>query len=257
MAAKVPVVFNSSDKGIPGDLLSAFDCSFKEADFCTFLKDMKDASADLVLTDPPYAISRKTGFSSVGKNSVERFAVSMEFGKWDKAEIDLDKLATAMFRILKSSGTAIVFYDVWKFNFLANAMIKAGFKQLRLITWEKTNPVPLNSKRNYLTNSREVAVLGVKGGKPVFHGKYDRGIYRYPIPNNGKRYHPTQKPVDLMIELIKKHSNEGQLVVDPFVGSGTTGIAAARTGRRFTGCDTHKKYIEIAWERLEKETQQG
>ena len=149
------------------------------------------------------------------------------------------KFADSIFRVLKTGGTAIVFYDIWKFNYLADAMDKAGFKQLRFITWEKTNPVPLNSKRNYLTNSREC--------KPVFHSEL---VYHYPIPNNGKRYHPTQKPLDLMIELIKKHSDEDQLVVDPFAGSGTMGVAAIQTKRKFAGCDTDARYVEIAKKRL-------
>jgi len=229
------------------------DCVIERADYRAFLKCIPMGSVDLILTDPPYAISRKTGFSALGKNSVERFAVSMEFGKWDIAEIDVKKLSEAMYRVLKTGGTAIVFYDLWKFNYLASAMEKAGFKQLRLIHWEKTNPVPLNSKVNYLTNGREVAVLGVKRGKPTFHGEYDNGVYKYPIPNNGKRYHPTQKPLELMIDLIKKHSNKGNTVVDPFLGSGTTAVAAVNNGRKFVGCDTDEKYIKIARDRVEKE----
>ena len=179
----------------------------------------------------------------------------MEFGRWDTCEIDTEGLARNMYRVLKSSGTAIVFYDLWKFNHLAQVMKKAGFKQLRLILWEKTNPVPLNSKRNYLTNSREVAVLGVKGGKPTFNSEYDNGVYKYPIPNNGKRYHPTQKPLALMIDLIEKHSRQGQLVIDPFCGSGTTAVAAVRAGRRFAGCDTDSNYIKTARQRVEDEKQ--
>jgi len=216
---------------------------------------MPTRSVDLILTDPPYAISRKTGFSALGENSVARFAVSMEFGQWDSAEIDVAALSAAMYSVLRSGGTAIVFYDVWKFNYLASAMTAAGFKQLRLIHWEKTNPVPLNSKVNYLTNSREIAVLGVRRGKPTFHGEYDNGVYQYPIPNNGGRYHPTQKPLELMIDLINKHSNKGDTVVDPFLGSGTTAVAAVHQVRKFAGCDTNEKYIKIARDRIAKEQQ--
>ena len=229
--------------------------NIEKADFRCFLAELSANSIDLILTDPPYAISRKTGFASIGRNSVARFAISMEFGEWDEAEIDLDQLAVGMFSALKPSGTANVFYDIWKFNYLAKAMVKAGFKQLRLIIWEKTNPVPLNSKRNYLTNSREIAVLGVKKGKPTFHGEYDNGVYHYPIPNNGKRYHPTQKPLGLMVELIKKHSDIGQMVVDPFVGSGTVGVAAIQADRRFAGCDLDEHYIEAARGRIEEAEQ--
>ena len=130
-------------------------------------------------------------------------------------------------------------------------MTAAGFVQIRLIIWQKTNPVPLNSKRNYLTNSREVAVLGVKGGKPTFNSEYDNGVYEYAIPNNGTRYHPTQKPLGLFRELILKHSNPGDLILDPFLGSGTTAVAADMEGRQFAGCDKDGEYVAIAQRRIQ------
>ena len=225
-------------------------CTIETTDFQDFLRKTPTGSVDLMLTDPPYAISRKTGFQSVGKRGVERFAVSMDFGAWDQDEIDLRALCDESYRVLRKGGTAIVFYDLWKISHLAEAMIEAGYKQLRLIEWQKTNPVPLNSKRNYLTNSREVAVLGVKVGKPIFNGEYDAGVYSYPIPNNGKRFHPTQKPLELFRDLVKKHSEEGARVIDPFIGSGTTALATLGLGRRFKGCDKDEHYAQIARERV-------
>ncbi|MBC6428216.1 MAG: site-specific DNA-methyltransferase [Cellvibrionales bacterium] len=222
--------------------------SVRTLDFARFLRTLPDGSVDLILTDPPYSISRKTGFSNV-KNGVERFAVSMDFGKWDHQEIDLCCLAELSYTVLRPGGTIIVFYDLWKITPLADALTSAGLKQLRFIQWTKTNPVPLNSKRNYLTNSREVAVLAVKGGKPTFNSEYDNGEYTHPIPRE-RRQHPTQKPLALMRQLVEKHSRVGDLVVDPFLGSGTTGVAAIETGRRFTGCDKDKEYSAMARARI-------
>ncbi len=226
-------------------------------DAFNMLTSIKPNSVDLILTDPPYTISRSTGFQDV-VNGVQRFAVSMDFGEWDKDIIDLDKLARLSYQSLKKHGAIIVFYDLWKITNLAEALNRAGFVQLRLIVWEKTNPVPLNSKRNYLTNSREIAVLGVKHSKPTFHSDYDNGVYRHAIPNgkDGGRFHPTQKPIDLMQQLIEKHSNPGELVVDPFLGGGSTAIAAWRCGRNFMGCDISEKYIRVAQERIVREIQQ-
>ena len=102
---------------------------------------------------------------------------------------------------------------------------KTGFKQIRFIEWVKTNPMPLNQKINYLTNCREIALLGVKGGKPTFNSKYDKGIYEFPIQAGKSRTHPTQKSLSLFEALIQKHTNEGDLVVDPFLGGGTTAFA--------------------------------
>ena len=230
-------------------------CIIQKADYRNFLRDIPNGTIDLVLTDPPYCISRDTGFKNCGPKSVERFAVNMNFGEWDKQDIDLTTLAELSYAALRQSGTCIVWYDLWKITTLADAMRFAGFCQIRMIEWQKSNPVPLNSKRNYLTNGREIAVLGVKGGKPTFNSEYDNGVYEYPIPNNGKRYHPTQKPIDLFCELISKHSNRGDLVIDPFLGSGTTAIAAVNQGRMFHGCDKDDDYVYIARERVADATQ--
>ena len=221
-------------------------------DWKKFMGDLHKDSVDLVLTDPPYTISRDTGFAKV-KNGVERFAVSMDFGKWDHEQIDLNAFAKACYRSLRQGGTAIVWYDLWKITELEQAMSLAGFKMIRLIIWQKTNPVPLNQSATYLSNSREVAVAGVKGGKPTFKSKYDNGIYSFPIPRHGgKRVHPTQKPECLFTELVEKHSDEGDLVVDPFIGSGTTGIACAKQNRNFMGCDIDLKYTKVARRRIKE-----
>ena len=221
------------------------------ADYRAFLASLDRNSVDLVLTDPPYTISKPTGFASV-VNGVPRFAVSMDFGPWDHKQIDLDAMAQAFFRVLRKGGAAIVWYDFWKAGEVKRTMERAGFKMLRLIVWQKTNPVPLNMKATYLSNSREIAVVGVKGGKPTFNSEYDAGIYRYPIPrHNGRRIHPTQKPVDLFAELILKHSNPGDLVIDPFLGAGTTAVAALTHDRRFKGCDIDPHYVSAACERVQ------
>ena len=212
------------------------------------LPRLEKESVDLFLIDPPYDISRKTGFSAVGDNSVDRFAVSMDFGKWDWGTTDLNTVCKEAYRSLRKGGSIIVFYDLWKISELSNWLIEAGFKQLRFLEWVKTNPVPINSKINYLTNSREVAVLAVKKGKPTFNSEYDNGMYQYPICHEKGRFHPTQKPFNLIRDLVVKHSNEGDVVVDCFSGSGTTAACCASERRNFIGCeldvDFHKKSIE-------------
>ena len=239
-------------------------CTIECSDFRDFLQSLDKNSVDLVLTDPPYTISRKTGFSSV-KKGVKRFAVSMDFGEWDHKQIDLEAFAKETYRVLRRGGTAIVWYDAWKTSYLHDAMVGAGFKMLRLVVWNKTNPVPLNSKSTYLTGSREMAVVGVKGGSPTFHSVYDSGDYEdiiedyeYPIPRHGgKRIHPTQKPMDLFRELILKHSNHGDLIVDPFLGSGTTAVAALQEGREFAGCDIDCHYVEASKKRVKLDAPQN
>ncbi|MCD8089048.1 MAG: site-specific DNA-methyltransferase [Clostridiales bacterium] len=217
-----------------------------------FLKTVESGSVSLVLIDPPYEVSRETNFSSgeAKGRDTDRFRVSMSFGKWDYGFFGLSEVVSECYRILKKSGTLICFYDLWKITTLREYFEKAKFKQLRFIEWLKTNPVPLNSRVNYLTNSREIALVGVKYGKPTFHSEYDNGIYPYPICHDKGRFHPTQKPLALFEELILKHSNEGDLVLDCFSGSGTTAVAAFNTNRSFIGCELSEEYYKKSLERL-------
>ena len=145
---------------------------------------------------------------------------------------------------LRKGGTMIMFFDIWKITILKELMEKHKFKQIRFIEWIKTNPQPLNSKTNYLTNCREIALLGVKGGKPTFNSKYDNAIYQFPLQGGKGRFHPTQKSLKLFEELIEKHSNEGDVVMDTFLGGGTTAIACKNRQRRFKGCEISKEYYE-------------
>ena len=180
---------------------------FENTDSLSFMATLQKGEVDLVLTDPPYIISHETGFKSV-KEGVQRFAVETEFGDWDRPEnfsmSDLEASVKEYYRVLRDGGTAIIFCDLWKVSYIKEMMERHKFKQIRFIDWVKTNPVPLNSKRNYLTNSREVAILGVKKSKPTFNSEYDSGLYRYPICHDRGRFHSTQKPLAFMEELVKK-----------------------------------------------------
>ena len=218
-----------------------------------YIKNIKDNSIDLILIDPPYEISRDTNFASgekTGKNT-DRFRVSMDFGEWDKNFDGLELIIKEGYRVLRPGGTFICFYDLWKIETLKKYFDNNNYKQVRFIEWLKTNPVPLNSKINYLTNSREVAISAIKISKPTFNSQYDNGLYNYPICHDKGRFHPTQKPLELIEDLIKKHSNEGDIVLDCFAGSCTTGVAALKLKRNFMGCELDKEYFDKSMKRLE------
>ena len=149
----------------------------KQQDAYEFLQEIPNDSIDLILTDPPYEISKPSGFidsltkpdgSPQSERTLRRFGISLDFGEWDKNEINLLPYIQEMYRILRPSGTMIMFYDLWKITLLKNMMEDSKFKQIRFIEWIKTNPVPINSKINYLTNSREIALTAVKKSKPKF-----------------------------------------------------------------------------------------
>ena len=188
----------------------------------------------------------KQNFMKFGSIYGSKYSVQTEYGDWDKnftMEI-LDEFVGKYYKKLKKGGTLIIFFDIWKITPLKELMEKHKFKQIRFIEWIKTNPQPLNSKINYLTNCREIALLGVKGGKPTFNSKYDNAIYQFPLQGGKNRFHPTQKSLLLFEELIKKHSNEEDTVLDTFLGSGTTAVACRNTNRKFKGCEILKEYYD-------------
>ena len=254
----------------------------------TLLEKIENKSVNLILTDPPYIVSRDSGmdkhYNKVKENEEKnikfikseeewemfkiekgvvddskkdnymrygsiygkKYAVKTQFGDWDNEFTieTLDNFIKEYYKKLKPGGTLIMFFDIWKITTLKDLFEKHKFKQLRFIEWIKTNPQPRNSKVNYLTNCREIALVGVKGGKPTFNSEYDNGIYKYPLQGGKNRFHPTQKSLALFEDLIKKHSNEGDMIMDTFLGSGTTAIACKNTNRKFVGCEVLQEYYE-------------
>ena len=197
----------------------------------------------------------KADFLKYGSIYGKKYAVTTKYGKWD-SEFTVERLGLFIkhfYRILKTGGTCIIFFDLWKITHLREMLESEKFKQIRLVEWIKTNPQPINSNINYLTNCREIALLGIKKSKPTFNSKYDKGIYEYPLQGGKQRFHPTQKSLPLFEDLIKKHSNEGDLVLDCFAGSATTAIAAMNTNRRFIGCEMEEEYYNKSLERINEQ----
>lgn len=215
-------------------------------------------SIDLILIDPPYIISKDSNFKNYSKSAnkeiITKYANhSIDFGDWDKVELDWNLLFSKFHRILKSGGTLIIFYDIWKSSELKEASINNKFKQARVCCWNKTNPVPINSKTNYLSNANEYFFSFVKGSNPTFNSEYDNGYYKYPICHGKERFqHPTQKPLSLIKEIIEKHSNKGDIILDCFAGTGTTGHAAKISERNFILIEKDETYFEIIKTRIEQ-----
>ena len=186
----------------------------------------------------------KKNYMKYGSIYGKKYSVQTDYGDWDSKftmEI-LDNFIKEYYKKLRKGGTIIIFFDIWKITLLKDILEKHKFKQIRFIEWIKTNPQPLNSGVNYLTNCREIALIGVKGGKPTFNSKYDNGIYQYPLQGGKNRFHPTQKSLQLFETLIEKHSNEGDIILDTFLGSGTTAIACKNKNRQFKGCEVLKEF---------------
>ena len=216
------------------------------------MKRIPDGSVDLVLADPPYNISVENNLKSMGRNGID-------FGEWDK-QFDLTGWIKSASRLLKKGGTIIIFNDWKNLGDISKELEKNNIVVKDMIRWEKTNPMPRNRDRRYICDF-EVAVVGVKkGGAWTFNRKnatYDRAKLVYPIVSGKeKTKHPTQKPIALFNELILRHSNENEVILDPFMGSGTTAISAINTNRNYIGFELEEEYFAIANERL-KENNNG
>ena len=199
---------------------------------------------DLKIIDTFESMARPENLDRVEQGALEVTGFTLE---------QLELFVKHFYRVLKPGGTCIVFFDLWKITPLKQQLESAKFKQIRFIEWLKTNPQPINSKVNYLTNCREIALLGIKKSKPTFNSSYDKGVYEYPIQGGKDRFHPTQKNTKMFEDLILKHSNEGDVVLDCFLGSGTTAVAAKNTKRDFIGCELDKEYFDKLMLRLNRD----
>ena len=217
-----------------------------------YLPTIKSGSIDLIVIDPPYDISRKSYFGAGKADNTKFNKMSHDFGYWDK-EFDIDILFGQLYRVLKKGGTLIVFYDVWKTSIIKEIAEEHKFKQPRICQWIKNNPVPINSQRNYLSNAIEFFFSFVKDKKPTFNSKYDNGIYNYALCHGKERLdHPTQKPLGLIKEIIEKHSNEGDLVLDCFSGTATTAEACISINRRYICIERDEKYYQMSVDRIKQ-----
>jgi len=244
-------------------------------DVLEVLKELPEESVDLIFADPPYNLSNDGFTCHAGKR------VSVNKGEWDKSKgIEEDflfhyKWIEACERVLKTNGTIWIsgtYHSIYACGF---ALQKQGWHIINDICWFKPNASPNLSCRMF-TASHETLIWAKKkkGAKHTFnyelmrHGNWNgdfikkpnkqmRSVWAINTPKNEeKKYgkHPTQKPELLLKRIILSSSKEGDVVLDPFCGSGTTGVVALRYKRKFIGIDLEKKYLEeIAIPRLKDE----
>jgi site-specific DNA-methyltransferase (adenine-specific) len=213
------------------------------------IKKIQPNSIDLILTDIPYNISKENNFKTMkdrqGRNGID-------FGEWDKEfnEEDLRNLTP----LLKEGGSLVIWSSFEQFNKLQTIFSDLELKD-KLI-WEKSNPMPRNRDRRYVSNI-EICSWYIKKGKWTFNrqnDKYEGSVLKYPSESGGgfKRYHPTQKNLEMIKYLIKIHSNENDLVLDTFLGGGTTAVACHDLNRNFIGFEIDKHYFEVSKNRLQE-----
>lgn len=217
-------------------------------DSLQFMKEIPANSVDAIITDPPYNISRDNNFTTMGRAGID-------FGEWDK-DFDLTSWIKVAEPLLKKGGNIVIFNSWKNMTNITKSLEENGFEVKDLIRWKKTNAMPRNRDRRFITDY-EVAVWAVKkGGKWTFNRLSD--TYEIPeivgglTPKSEKIEggHPTQKPVYVMKWLIERLTNEGDVVLDPFMGSGTTGVACKNLNRKFIGVELDENYYNIAYNRI-------
>jgi site-specific DNA-methyltransferase (adenine-specific) len=236
-----------------------------KGDSLEILKKVPSECVDLIFADPPYFLSNGGITCHAGK------MVSVNKGNWDVSkgaekdhEFNLKWLAQCQ-RILKPNGTIWISgtsHIIYSVGFALNQL---NFKILNDIIWYKRNAPP-NLSCRYFTHSTEIIIWAAKNKKSkhtfnyqlmreINNGKQMRNLWEISPPSKAeKKYgkHPTQKPLALLERIILASSNAGDLVVDPFCGSGTTGVAAVLLGRKFVGIDIEENYLKIAIMRIEE-----
>lgn len=205
---------------------------------------------DHIITDPPYNISQDNNFSTM--KSANRKGV--DFGEWDK-NFDLTNWIKDYEKILNKNGSMIIFCSYRYIGKIIDALENTGLVVKDILEWKKTNPMPRNIHRRYVQDT-EFAIWAIKNGAKWIFNKpndepYLRAQFSAPVVAGKERtQHPTQKSLFVMEKLINIHTNPGDIILDPFMGSGTTGVAALKNGRSFIGIELEDKYFDLSINRL-------
>ncbi len=197
------------------------------------MREIPDGSVDMVLTDIPYGeVSQK----SSGLRLLDR-------GNADTCEINLIEMVAQFDRIC--SGSFYVFCGTQQISPLVVALKSMGLTT-RVGVWEKTNPSPMNGTRLWISGL-EFCVFARKANA-TFNEHCKKALWQ--APSGRAKIHPTEKPIKLMERLILASSNIGETILDCCMGSGTTGVACANTGRNFIGIERDEGYFKIAQDRI-------
>ena len=212
------------------------------------IKSIQSESIDLLVTDPPYKMNHSTGgCTNIGMknkwqgnikagNTVMGFDTSIKFCDW----------LPEVYRVLKPSSHCYIFCNDKNLRELLNESIKAGFRESNILVWIKNNACP---NRYYMKNCEFILFLYKGKAKPI-NDMSTKAALQINNINGKNKLHPTEKPIELLAKFVLNSTQEGEVVLDPFMGSGSTGVAAKELNREFIGIELDDKYFKIAKERL-------
>ena len=245
--------------------------SILHGDSLELLKQIPDKSIDLVFADPPYNLQLKDTLYRPDQTPVE--AVTNDWDKFDTYQA-YDNFSLLWLkeskRVLRDGGALWVIGSYHNILRLGTSIQNLGFWILNDIIWHKTNPMP-NFRGTRFTNAHETLLwcatarkakytFNYQNLKELNEGKQMRSDWHIPIcagkerlrESNNQRSHPTQKPEALLYRILVSSTNKGDIVLDPFLGSGTTAVMAKKLQRNFIGFEQDKEYIKLAKKRLKQ-----
>ena len=214
-------------------------------------KNINDKSIDLILKDPPYNIAK---YSTGNINMKWRSEINNDIAEWDKIKLDPHKYVKEFKRILKPTGNIFIFTSYNQIGKWHEAF-DSEFDTFQFMVWHKTNPAPKIFKSGFLNSCELIVCMWNKGHKWNFKSQNKmHNFIEGPICMGNERIkepkHPSQKPIYVLKHIIEIASEKGDIIFDPFMGVGSTGIATLELNRKFIGCEIEKVYFEVAKKRL-------
>lgn len=213
-------------------------------DCLELLKKIPDKSIDLVVTDPPYLV--ETSGAGLYKQADKQYVKELNSIKDGFAPEILDELCRVMKKI-----NIYIWCSQKQIILLLDYFVKKKKCNWNLLCWHKTNPIPACGNK-YLTDTEYCLFFREKGVKVYGEFKTKFTYYITPLNVKDKKLynHPTIKPLDIIQNLIINSSQENDIVLDPFLGSGTTAVASVNTNRQFIGFELDKVYFKTAYDRI-------
>ena len=243
------------------------DFKLIQGDSFKILKGIEPKSIDMIFADPPYFLSSDGISCSGGK------MVSVNKGDWDKS-ISIEekhkfnrKWIKLCYQVLKDNGTIWISGTMHNIYSIGMALEQEGFKIINNITWKKLNPPPNISCRFFVHSTETIlwAKKDIKNAKHKFNyslmrelndGKQMKDVWESSLTKPSEKKcgkHPTQKPIEILEKIILASTDENDLILDPFNGSGTTGIVANRLNRRYIGIEKEKEFLDLTIRRKESD----
>lgn len=211
------------------------------------LASLPDKSVDCVITDPPYECAVWGHTRPGAKGGSRELASLTKMAEGAIGSVEPQMVAAQIARV--SRRWVIVFYDAESVAGWSAALVENGMEHIRIGAWVKTNPMP-HFSGDRPAMGYEPAAICHQPGRKKWNGS-GAALWHFPTCSGDDRPdHPCPKPLPLMEQLVSDFSDPGDLILDPFAGSGTTGVAAIRLGRRFVGWERDPKYHAIATKRL-------